>query len=40
VNLAPVSRTVQLGKKLAAYRAEISAKAFQASQARLRATKP
>lgn len=37
VDLAPLSRTIELGKKLAKYRAEITAKAFQASQRRLRA---
>jgi creatinine amidohydrolase/Fe(II)-dependent formamide hydrolase-like protein len=36
VNLAPVSKTVELGKKLAEYRAGITAKAFEASKARLR----
>jgi hypothetical protein len=39
VNLAPISRTVELGRKLAAYRADITAKAFQASQERLRGRK-
>jgi creatinine amidohydrolase/Fe(II)-dependent formamide hydrolase-like protein len=39
VDLAPVSKTVELGKKLAVYRAGITAKAFKASQARLRGAK-
>ncbi|MCX6610963.1 MAG: creatininase family protein [Acidobacteria bacterium] len=37
VNLAPVSKTVELGKKLAEYRAGITKKAFENSQAQLRA---
>jgi len=36
VSLAPMSRTIEIGKQLAAYRADITAKAFQASQERLR----
>ena len=36
VELGPVSKTVELGRKLAEYRAGITAKAFQASLARLR----
>lgn len=36
VELAPISRTIEVGQKLAAYRAGITAKAFQASQRRLR----
>jgi creatinine amidohydrolase/Fe(II)-dependent formamide hydrolase-like protein len=36
VDLAPVSKTVELGRKLAVYRAGIVAKAFQASQKKLR----
>jgi creatinine amidohydrolase len=36
VDLAPVSKTVELGKKLAVYRAGITAKAFQASLKKLR----
>jgi len=36
VDLAPISRTVEIGRKLAEYRAGITAKAFQASQRRLR----
>lgn len=36
VDLAPIDRTIDLGQKLAAYRAEITAKAFRASQQRLR----
>jgi creatinine amidohydrolase len=36
VDLSPVSKTVELGRKLAVYRAGIVAKAFQASQKKLR----
>ena len=36
VDLAPVAKTVELGKKLAVYRAGITARAFQASQKKLR----
>ncbi len=36
VDLAPISKTVELGKKLAVYRAGITAKAFQASLKKLR----
>ncbi len=36
VELAPVARTIELGEKLAKYRAGITAKAFQASQRRVR----
>ena len=36
VDLAPVSKTVELGRKLAVYRAGITAKAFQASIKKLR----
>jgi creatinine amidohydrolase len=36
VNLAPIEKTIEIGKKLAEYRAGITAKAFQASKARLR----
>jgi creatinine amidohydrolase len=36
VELAPISQTIELGKELAAYRADITAKAFRASQQRLR----
>jgi hypothetical protein len=36
VDLAPVSKTVELGKKLAVYRAGITARAFLASQKKLR----
>lgn len=39
VSLTPISRTIDIGKKLAAYRAEITAKAFKASQERLRGKK-
>jgi len=37
VELAPISRTIEIGRKLAAYRAEITSRAFAASQRRLRA---
>jgi len=36
VNLAPLDKTIELGRKLAEYRATITAKAFKASQSRLR----
>ena len=36
VDLAPIDRTIELGHRLAAYRADITAKAFRASQQRLR----
>jgi creatinine amidohydrolase len=36
VELIPISRTIEWGHKLAAYRADITAKAFRASQQRLR----
>ena len=36
VDLAPISKTVELGRKLAVYRAGITAKAFQASLKKLR----
>jgi creatinine amidohydrolase/Fe(II)-dependent formamide hydrolase-like protein len=36
VDLSPISKTVEIGKKLAEYRAGIVAKAFAASQQRLR----
>lgn len=36
VNLSPVARTIELGERLAEYRAEITARAFHASMARLR----
>jgi hypothetical protein len=36
VDLSPISRTIEWGHKLAAYRADITAKAFRASQQRLR----
>jgi creatinine amidohydrolase len=36
VNLDPISKTIEIGKKLAEYRAGITAKAFAASKARLR----
>ena len=39
VDLAPMSKTIEIGKKLAEYRAGIVAKAFAASQAKLRAGK-
>jgi hypothetical protein len=36
VNMAPISKTVELGKKLAEYRAGITKKAFEASQFQMR----
>ena len=36
VDLSPIENTIELGKKLAAYRAEITARAFEASKQRLR----
>lgn len=36
VDLAPINDTVELGRRLAAYRAEITARAFRRSQSRLR----
>jgi hypothetical protein len=36
VDLAPISRTIEIGQKLAEYRAGITANAFEASQRRLR----
>ncbi len=36
VDLAPIDRTVDIGRKLAVYRAEVTAKAFEASKKRLR----
>ncbi len=38
VNLSPVARTAELGRRLAVYRAEITARAFAASRRRLRPT--
>jgi hypothetical protein len=35
VDLAPIERTIEIGRKLAEYRAEITAKAFQISKQRL-----
>ncbi|MCA0376795.1 MAG: creatininase family protein [Gemmatimonadetes bacterium] len=40
VNLAPISRTIEIGRQLARYRAGITARAFTASQQRLRGTPP
>jgi hypothetical protein len=37
VELAPIARTIDVGRRLAGYRAGIAARAFQASQRRLRA---
>jgi hypothetical protein len=37
IDLAPVSRTIEIGHKLAKYRAEITARAFETSKQRLRA---
>jgi creatinine amidohydrolase len=34
VDLAPVSRTIEIGRQLAAYRARITARAFEASRRR------
>jgi creatinine amidohydrolase/Fe(II)-dependent formamide hydrolase-like protein len=39
VNMAPIARTIELGRKLAEYRAGITARAFRASQERLRPAK-
>jgi len=36
VELAPIEKTVEIGRKLAAYRAEITARAFEASKRKLR----
>jgi creatinine amidohydrolase/Fe(II)-dependent formamide hydrolase-like protein len=36
VDLSPIEETIELGRKLAAYRAEITARAFEASKRRLR----
>jgi creatinine amidohydrolase/Fe(II)-dependent formamide hydrolase-like protein len=36
VDLSPIEETIELGRKLAAYRAEITARAFEASKHRLR----
>jgi hypothetical protein len=36
VDLAPIEKTVEIGRKLAAYRAEITARAFDTSKRRLR----
>jgi hypothetical protein len=36
VSLAPMSQTIEIGRKLAAYRAQITARAFEASKKRLR----
>ena len=36
VELAPIDRTIEIGRKLAVYRAEITARAFEASRRRLR----
>lgn len=40
VQLAPIAKTVELGKELARYRAGITAKAFKASQQKLRGATP
>jgi creatinine amidohydrolase len=40
VDLAPMSKTIEIGKKLAEYRAGIVAKAFEQSKARLRPKTP
>ncbi len=36
VEMAPIDKTIEIGRKLAAYRAEITAKAFEASKRKLR----
>jgi creatinine amidohydrolase len=36
VELAPIEKTIEIGRKLAAYRAEITARAFEASKRKLR----
>lgn len=36
IDLAPIEKTIEIGKKMAEYRAGITARAFQASQQRLR----
>jgi creatinine amidohydrolase len=36
VELAPIDKTIEIGRKLAAYRAEITARAFEASRRKLR----
>jgi hypothetical protein len=36
VSLAPISRTIELGERLARYRAEVTARAFRASMQRIR----
>ena len=40
VELAPIEKTVEIGRKLAVYRAEITARAFEASKRKLRAGRP
>ena len=40
VDLSPMSKTIEIGKKLAEYRAGITAKAFEASKKRLRPAAP
>jgi hypothetical protein len=40
VDLSPMSRTIEIGRKLAEYRAGITAKAFEASKKRLRPATP
>ena len=36
VELAPIEKTIDIGRRLAAYRAGITARAFEASQRKLR----
>ena len=36
INLAPIAKTLEIGRKLALYRAGITARAFEKSQTRLR----
>ena len=40
VDLAPIEQTIELGRALAAYRAEITARAFETSRSRLRQQAP
>ena len=40
VELAPIEKTIEIGRKLAAYRAEITARALEASKRTLREELP
>jgi len=40
VELAPIGKTIEIGRRLAEYRAAITARAFEASQRRLRSGGP